>query len=117
MFLLGSREIYFKKKSQTVFTCSKSSIVKIAEYFQILTIKNDIIDVVLLFLLMTVNIFFAFFCCFHCYFEQVNARWDGCSSLRGLLSSSFKMLSLYRNQPTDLQSRSIGWFLYDENIG
>ena len=26
------------------------------------------------------------------------------------------MLTTYRNQPIDLQSKSIDWFLYDDNI-
>ena len=37
--------------------------------------QNDLIDVVLMYFLLTLNIFHTLFCCFHCCFERVNAGW------------------------------------------
>ena len=38
--------------------------------------SNNVNDVVLVFSLLTLNIFHTFFQCFYCYFEQVNISWE-----------------------------------------
>ena len=38
--------------------------------------QNDVTDVVLVFSLLTLNIFHTFLQCFCCYFEQVNISWE-----------------------------------------
>ena len=55
--------------TQLVFTCSKSileTLEKVGDMFSVNKKKhqNDVIDVVLVFLLLTLNIFHTFFWCF-----------------------------------------------------
>ena len=73
------------KISQLIITCSKSAIEiieKIVKYPQSQQWKhrNDvievIIDAVLVFLLLTLNIFHTFFRCFHSWLWTVNVSWD-----------------------------------------
>ena len=51
--------------AQLTFTLSKSTIETL----------EKVNDVVLVFLLLTWNIFHTFFYCFCCYFEQVGVGW------------------------------------------
>ena len=65
--------------SQQTFNGSKSTIETLergVKYVQSQQLKhqNAVIDVVLVFLLLTLNIFHTFLNCVYCYFEQVNLR-------------------------------------------
>ena len=51
--------------------------------------KNNVIDVVLVFLLLTLNIFHAFFSVFSVDFEQVNVSWESIDWLIMLKQSYF----------------------------
>ena len=64
-----------KQGTQLIFTCSKSTVKTGEERYEIysrLIIKtlNDVCDVILVPLLLTLNIFHTFVYCF-CYFEHV----------------------------------------------
>ena len=77
-----------KVLTQKIFTCLKSiteTLEKGVEYVQS-------IDVVLVFLWVTLNIFHTYFYCFYCHFEQVNFsftehfRVPGCSLMEIFVS-------------------------------
>ena len=66
-----------------MFKVTIETIEEGVKYVQSQQIKyrNDVIYVVLVFLLLTVNIFHTFFHCFYYYFEQVKVSWGKLETL------------------------------------
>ena len=81
-FQIGKFPVYFNTKMyveiQLKFSCSIETLEKKCEICSKLTIKhqNNVIDVILMFLLLTMNIFHTFSSVSIVDFEQVNVSWD-----------------------------------------